>query len=526
MSVKVSPSLTVRPNLTLTDTNALFAGSDRAITLLSDVTSNAITIGATGSETIIAGDLTVNGDTFTLNVTTFEVEGNNLTLNAVDTPSDANADGGGFTLKGTTDKTMAWSNSNKSWDFNQIIRVGFSGVVAQLGATGGGSAAAQIISAFGTAQVVSTDALALQFDGTLGSAGTNGIVISSSTGNVDISSGTLTCTGGNLNMATNSITNANDITGTTIGGIITANLVDKTATETVSGAWRFDLAPTIDSNAANTAAILTLENTAGDFQIFRTDATPEGAVTGSIGDIAIDGTNGVVYNKTSGSATNTGWQAFLVATNNLAEMTIHENGTPLTIDSTTKEHAVRLFGAGNLSGFTFDAGSTGPIANTSDNGGTLRITDVGHGLVTGDVVTITGLATASQNDVTAITRIDDDTFDCDDITFATGSETGTWNQGSHLIAGTDAAGTYLIHLTHSTTSALVNKTFEWHIYIDTTRQDNMGLRRRFSSTDVGVIAGSAIITVAVGNKIWLAVQNQTDANNLTHIHGNLNLHQL
>ena len=64
---------------------------------------------------------------------------------------------------------------------------------------------------------------------------------------------------------------------------------------------------TVNTNAVNTAAILTLQNTAGDAKIFRVDANPESSVTGSIGDIADDTTTGVVYVKTSGTATNTGW---------------------------------------------------------------------------------------------------------------------------------------------------------------------------------------------------------------------------
>ena len=63
----------------------------------------------------------------------------------------------------------------------------------------------------------------------------------------------------------------------------------------------------IDSNAANTAAIATFENTAGDIQVFRSDATPEGSITGSIGDFCIDSTNGIFYIKHTGSASNTGW---------------------------------------------------------------------------------------------------------------------------------------------------------------------------------------------------------------------------
>ena len=66
----------------------------------------------------------------------------------------------------------------------------------------------------------------------------------------------------------------------------------------------------IDTNAANTAPILTLENTAGDLQFFRSDATPEGNITGSIGDFVIDGTNGAAYIKNTGNTTNTGWLQF------------------------------------------------------------------------------------------------------------------------------------------------------------------------------------------------------------------------
>jgi hypothetical protein len=65
-----------------------------------------------------------------------------------------------------------------------------------------------------------------------------------------------------------------------------------------------------DSNAANTTPIFTLENTAGDIQMFRTDATPESAVTASVGDLAVDSTNGKAYIKEDGIATNTGWVQF------------------------------------------------------------------------------------------------------------------------------------------------------------------------------------------------------------------------
>ena len=63
----------------------------------------------------------------------------------------------------------------------------------------------------------------------------------------------------------------------------------------------------VDSNAANTTAIFTVENTAGDFQVFVTTADPESAITASIGDFAIDPSNGNIWIKHEGAASNTGW---------------------------------------------------------------------------------------------------------------------------------------------------------------------------------------------------------------------------
>ena len=57
------------------------------------------------SDLTVGGDLTVNGTMTTLNTVTVSTDDPNIELNAVDSPSDANADGGGLTLKGTTDKT-------------------------------------------------------------------------------------------------------------------------------------------------------------------------------------------------------------------------------------------------------------------------------------------------------------------------------------------------------------------------------------------------------------------------------------
>lgn len=85
-----------------------------------------LTINAGGQVTIddnvtISGNLTVNGTTTTVNSTTLTVDDKNIELASTASPSDAAADGGGITLKGTTDKTIQWVQSTGYWTFNQNI---------------------------------------------------------------------------------------------------------------------------------------------------------------------------------------------------------------------------------------------------------------------------------------------------------------------------------------------------------------------------------------------------------------------
>ena len=69
----------------------------------------------------VTGDLTVNGTTTTVNSTTVQVDDKNLELGTVASPTDATADGGGIILKGASDYSMLWSNTNDAWEFNQHV---------------------------------------------------------------------------------------------------------------------------------------------------------------------------------------------------------------------------------------------------------------------------------------------------------------------------------------------------------------------------------------------------------------------
>ena len=70
-----------------------------------------------GDSLTVDGNLIVNGTTTTINSTTLTVDDKNIELAATATPSDAAADAGGITLKGTTDKNITWSLADNKWHF-------------------------------------------------------------------------------------------------------------------------------------------------------------------------------------------------------------------------------------------------------------------------------------------------------------------------------------------------------------------------------------------------------------------------
>ena len=76
-----------------------------------------------GTSLTLSGDLTVNGTTTTINSTTLTVDDKNIELGSVASPTDTTANGGGITLKGTTDKTFSWANAGASWQSSENIEV-------------------------------------------------------------------------------------------------------------------------------------------------------------------------------------------------------------------------------------------------------------------------------------------------------------------------------------------------------------------------------------------------------------------
>jgi hypothetical protein len=123
-----NPSSKVQVIGDVTATSFLTGASGSAIRVTSDTISGPATLNidpaAVGDNTgtvVIKGDLQVDGTTTTVNSTTLTVDDKNIELGSTASPSDATADGGGITLKGTTNKTLNWVDSTDSWTSSENV---------------------------------------------------------------------------------------------------------------------------------------------------------------------------------------------------------------------------------------------------------------------------------------------------------------------------------------------------------------------------------------------------------------------
>ena len=173
-----------------------------------------------------SGDLVVDGTTTTVNSTTVTVDDKNIELGSTASPSDAGADGGGITLKGTTDKTFNWVDATDSWTSSEHIDLAsgkefkIAGTSVLSGSTLGSGVTGSSLTSVGTltSGTWSASTIAVNKGGTGQTSYTNGqLLIGNSTGNT-------------LNKAT--LTAGANVTITNGGGSITIAAADTNTTYT------------------------------------------------------------------------------------------------------------------------------------------------------------------------------------------------------------------------------------------------------------------------------------------------------
>lgn len=120
-------------SITIGDSAVALGGTDTTLTGLTDldmtaanhtifdtVGSNTLTIGASGTTVNIAGNLTVAGNTTTLNTATLEVEDKNIVI-AKGVTASADANGAGITIGNGSIANITYDHTGTQWEFDKPI---------------------------------------------------------------------------------------------------------------------------------------------------------------------------------------------------------------------------------------------------------------------------------------------------------------------------------------------------------------------------------------------------------------------
>ena len=152
-------NITLSVNRSDTQESAIVINSsDRTIGLYPTISTSTVNL---GGDLVVNGNLTVEGTTTTLNTSIFTVEDKNIIIANVTSPTNRTADGAGITIKGTTDKIIAYSNSSNWLDISETLNLA-SGKAMYIGGTkvidgnSLGSAITSIpgVTSFGTQNVI------------------------------------------------------------------------------------------------------------------------------------------------------------------------------------------------------------------------------------------------------------------------------------------------------------------------------------------------------------------------------------
>lgn len=182
-------------NTTATTVN--FAGAATTLSI-----GNASGNTSLNGNVTVGGNLTVQGTNTIINANTITVSDKNIELGTIGSPTNTTADGGGITLKGTTDKTFTWSNTTAAWTSSEDLNLvtgkvyEINGTTVLSGTTLGSGVTGSSLTSFGTSPALTTPVISsggATFNGSTSgtivllanaTAGTTTITLPASTGTV------------------------------------------------------------------------------------------------------------------------------------------------------------------------------------------------------------------------------------------------------------------------------------------------------------------------------------------------------
>ena len=260
----------------------------------------------------VVGNLDISGTTTTIDSTTLVVEDKNIELGNVSSPSDTTANGGGITLKGTTDKTITYNNTDIVWETNiglKVVSAAAKGIRSHVGSAQATNTNKALRVTNGSD--VDTFNVSYKGQGLFGNAsnttGNNGVAVGGDNGSLNIYTDRyatdcfqiLNTTGSGTNIALQAFGNGNlSLAGTISDSIGPVRRLGVLAPAAVGGTLGASDAGQLLRSTGNSATFTLPQNTftAGDmFTIFNV----------STGDNTIaEGTGVTLYNAADGTTGN------------------------------------------------------------------------------------------------------------------------------------------------------------------------------------------------------------------------------
>ena len=198
-----------------------------------------------------------------------------------------------------------------------------------------------------------------------------------------------------------------------------------------------------------------------------------------------------------------------------------DNTTAYTINAVTDWHVYHdTLIPHDLIGWTYDAGGGGTsytINSALDAGGgeVEFTTSAAHGLVVGDIVSLTNMSVGAYASIYVVNTVGTTTTFEVTVTWSATS-TGTMDQAATLTADTSSAGEYLIMWAASASPAGSNDTFDYRLYINATGVAGSKVRRKYdNAADFGHVSTLATAAVADGDKLVFAISNTSSSSDLT-----------
>jgi len=206
------------------------------------------------------------------------------------------------------------------------------------------------------------------------------------------------------------------------------------------------------------------------------------------------------------------------------EMSIVDSTSAITIHADDEWHSVETFTEGLCDGFDYSAGSNGEIASIADaSDGKITVTDVDHGLVVGNIITMNDCTDSAYNGLFEVLTVpSSSTFTVTAVYTAT--DTGYWQKGANLIC--TISGRYKGGWSASGISETNGHVFDFAPAVNTTISTKAKARRKFSNADYGSFSGCGLMNFVVGDVISFLVQNVGATGNVTIRTIDISIHKI